>query len=153
MTYMDKAIAHHHTGVDMVSRVPLVVVIEDNSRLSDAFYVVCDCLDVTVQPLESSADLSAALRQSRPMAVVSGLDMAHQDGCHVLKTVAAYDRNLPVMMLVGPDSALLGAIDAVEELWGLSSVTKSLDLPAIGQIVDFLFRAGQSGRCLRLMPV
>lgn len=153
MTYMDKAIAAQLAGAEMAFRAPLVIVIEDDSGLSDAFHVVCDCLDVMVQPLDSSADLAGILRQTTPMAVVTRLDMTNQDGCHVLKTVAAYDRNLPVMVLAGTNAALLGAIDAVEELWGLSSVSKSLDVPGIGQIVDFLFRAGQSGRCLRLMPV
>ena len=153
MTYMDKALATHLAGTDTASRTPLVIVVEDESRIADAFHVVCDCLDVMVQPLQSSGDLAATLRESRPMAVVTELDMADQDGCHVLKSVAAYDRNLPVMVLAGTDTALLGAIDAVEELWGLSSIDKSQDLPSIGGIVDFLFRAGQSGRCLRLMPV
>jgi DNA-binding NtrC family response regulator len=153
MTYLDKALAAHLAGFDMASRSPLVIVIEDDTRISDTFHAVCDCLDVMVQPLESCEDLAAILRESRPMAVVTELDMFNQDGCHVLKTVAAYDRNLPVMVLAGADAALLGAIDAVEELWELSSVSKSLDLPSVGQIVDFLFRAGQSGRCLQLMPV
>jgi len=153
MTYLDKALAAHLAGTDMASRTPLVIVIEDETRIADAFHIVCDCLDVTVQPLDSLADLAITLRQIRPMAVITELDMANQDGCHVLKSVAAYDRNLPVMVLAGTNTALLGAIDAVEELWGLSSVSKHQDLPGIGEIVDFLFRAGQSGRCLRLMPV
>lgn len=153
MTYMEKAFAPHLSGTDMASRTPLLIVIDDESRIADAFRVVCDCLEVMVQQLQSSADLAATLRQSKPMAVITELDMANQDGCHVLKTVAAYDCNLPIMVIAGTDAALLGAIDAVEEIWGLSSVSKSLDLPSIGEIVDFLFRAGQSGRCLRLMPV
>lgn len=153
MTYMDKAFAAHLAGTDMAPRTPLVVVIEDGTRITDVFHDVCDCLDVMVQPLQSSGDLAAVLRHNRPMAVVTELDMADQDGCHVLKSVAAYDRNLPVMVLAGTNTALLGAIDAIEELWALSSIDKSQDLPSVGEIVDFLFRAGHSGRCLRLMPV
>ena len=153
MTYMDKAFAPHLADTELASRMPLVIVIEDETRIAEAFHVVCDCLDVMLHPLESSGDLAATLRQAKPMAVITDLDMANQDGCHVLKSVAAYDRNLPVMVLAGTDPAMLGAVDAVEELWGLSSVSKSQDLPSIGEIVDFLFRAGQSGRCLRLMPV
>jgi len=153
MTYMDTAAATHPASTDMASRTPLVIIIEDETRIADAFRVVCDCLDVMVHPLESSGDLSVILRQCRPMAVVTDLDMANQDGCHVLKSIGAYDRNLPVMVLAGTDAGLLGAIDAVEEVWGLSCVSKSNDLPSVGEIVDFLFRAGQIGRCLRLMPV
>ena len=69
-------------------------------------------------------DLGSALHQRRPMAVVAEMDAIGQDGCHVLKTVAALDRDLPVLLIVGEDPVLLGAVDAVEELWQLSSVVK-----------------------------
>jgi precorrin-3B methylase len=67
-------------------------------------------------------------------------------------TVAAHDRDLPVMLISGGDPALLGAIDAVEEIWQLTSVVRSQQLPGVGAIVDFLFRAGRRGNCMRLMP-
>ena len=67
-------------------------------------------------------DLGSVLRLRRPMAVVAEMDAAGQDGCHVLMTVAALDRDLPVLLITGEDPALLGAIDAVEEIWQLTSV-------------------------------
>jgi hypothetical protein len=96
-------------------------------------------------------NLASMLQKLRPMAVVAEMDAAGQDGCHVLMTVAAYDRDLPVLLIAGDDATLLGAIDAVEEIWQLSSVVKSARLPGVGAMVDFLFRAGRKGGCMRLM--
>ena len=87
------------------------------------------------------------------MGVVAHLDCQGQDGCHVMMTVAQHDRSLPVLLLTGDDPALAGAADAVEELWKLEAVVKFPRLPGIGAIVDFIFRAGRKGRCLRLVPV
>jgi len=67
--------------------------------------------------------------------------------------VAGYDRHLPVLLITGDEPEMLGAIDAVAEMWQLSSVVTSPDLPSIGGIVDYLFQAGRKGDCLRLMPV
>ena len=90
--------------------------------MSSAFRSVCDCLNVTVERMPTHDDLASLLRQRRPMAVVAEMDAAGQDGCHVLMTVAAHDRDLPVLLITGDDPALLGAIDAVEEIWRLTSV-------------------------------
>jgi hypothetical protein len=130
-----------------------VLVIEDGVRLSAAFRCVCDCLSVGVEQITSRDDLRVALRDVRPMAVVAEMDGAGQDGCHVLMTLAAYDADLPVLLVTGEDAAALGAIDAVEEIWRLSSVTKWPRLLGVGPVVDFLFRAGRKGNCLGLMSV
>ena len=131
----------------------LVLVVEDESTLSEAFHSICDCLNVAVEQMSSRDELGAILRHRRPMAVVTVMDGVGQDGCHVLMTVAAHDRDLPVLLVTGEDPALLGAVDAVEELWQLTSVTKWPRLLGVGDVVDFLFRAGRRGGCMRLMSV
>ncbi len=98
-------------------------------------------------------DLGSVLRQRRPMAVVAEMDAAGQDGCNVLMTVSAHDRDLPVLLIASDDPALLGAIDAVEEIWQLTSVDKWPRLLGVGALVDFLFRAGRKGGCMRLMSI
>lgn len=153
MTYMDRALfPHPGVSYDVPPRQPLVLIVEDGQRLTDAFRLLCECLEVAVERVSTHVDLRMALQQRRPMAVVAEMDGEAQDGCHVLMTVAAYDRSLPTLLITGNDGALLGAADAVEEIWGLSSVTKRPDLPGIGEMVNFLFLAGQKGRCLRLLP-
>ena len=159
MTYMDKALSSHVTAHDngtatgQASREPLVLVVEDGVSLSEAFRAICECLGIAVARLPSTDDLTVALRDRRPMLVVAEMDTVGQDGCNILMTVAPHDRDLPVLLIMGPDPALLGAVDAVEEIWGLSSVEKWPDLPGIGAIVDLLFRAGRKGQCMRLMSV
>jgi DNA-binding NtrC family response regulator len=141
------------TGLGHTSREPLVLVVEDDEELSTAFRAVCDCLDVAVERMPSHADLAAVLSERRPMAVVAPMDAAGQDGCHVLMTVAALDRDLPVLLITGDDPALLGAVDAVAELWQVGCVTQWPKLLGIGAMVDFVFRAGRKGSCMRLMPL
>jgi hypothetical protein len=159
MTYMDKALSTHvapqdnGSTTDQESREPLVLVVEDGIRLSEAFRVICECLEIAIERIASKDDLTVALQNRRPMLIVAEMDAVGQDGCNVLMTVAAHDRGLPVLLLMGPDPALLGAVDAVEEIWGLSSVEKWPDLPNVGAMVDLLFRAGRNGRCMRLMSV
>jgi DNA-binding NtrC family response regulator len=128
-------------------------VIEDSERLTGAFRSVCECLNVAVARIATRDDLRAILRDRRPMAVVAEMDAEGQDGCHVLMTIAAHDCDLPVLLVIGDDSALLGAVDAVEEIWELSSVSKWPRLLGVGPVVDFLFRAGRKGGCMRLMSV
>jgi hypothetical protein len=157
MTYMERPLGARATAqssddpMSGATRQALVLVIEDNVDLSVAFRSVCECLDVAVERISTHDDLAMALRQYRPMAVVSEMDAAGQDGGHVLITVAAHDRDLPVLLITG-DPVLLGAIDAVKEVWRLTSVVTWPRLQEIGALVDFLFRSGRKGNCMRLMP-
>jgi len=159
MAYMDRTLGgrvearENGRTVQDATREALVLVIEDQSELSVAFRGICECLNVTVERMPSSDDLASILRHRRPMAVVAEMDAAGQDGCHVLMTVAAHDPDLPVLLITGYDPSLLGAVDAVEELWQLSSVMKWSRLLGVGAVVDFLFRAGRKGGCMRLMSI
>ncbi len=159
MTYMDQSIevlaATQDGGAECAhaSRAPIVLVVEDDEEYSSALRAVCDCLDVVVERMPSHGDLGSLLGERRPMAVVAAMDGAGQDGCHILMTVAAYDRDLPVLLITNDDPALLGAIEAVEEVWQLKSVVKWPRLLGIGAVVDFLFRAGRRSGCMRLMPL
>jgi len=134
-------------------REPIIVVVEDDGCLSETIRDICDFLEVTVRPLASREDLRPVLAECRPMAVLATIEALGQDGCHVMKTVADHDRNLPILLLTGGDPVLAGAADAVEELWGLSCVVKRPTLPGLGELVEFLCLAGQMGCCLGLMPV
>ena len=146
---IDGGINKEHHGARLAS----VLIIDDGELLFEAFHNICECLGVSVQRMPSRDDLGAALRTRRPMAVVAEMDAAGQDGCHVLMAIAQHDSELPVLLLTGEDPALIGAVDAVEEIWQLASVTKWQRLLGIGAIVDFLFQAGRKAGCMRLMSV
>ena len=133
-------------------RQPVLLVVEDWPEWSAAIQGLCDCLEVTVEPVSSHLDLTAVLDEHRPMAVLAGMEAAGQDGCHVLKSVARHDPSVPVLLLTTGDAALEGAADAVAQIWGLSDVLQRPELPPAGEFVEFLFRAGLKGRCLGLVP-
>jgi hypothetical protein len=127
-------------------------VVEDGIGIAQELWRICEFLDIAVMRVPSHGDLSSVLLTSAPMAVVCELDGSGQDGCHIMKTVASHDPSLPIMILTGDDPALIGAADAVEEIWQLTEVTKLASLPGMAGLVDFLFHAGRKGHCLRLMP-
>ncbi|MEI7714234.1 MAG: hypothetical protein WCI94_22565 [Rhodospirillales bacterium] len=129
-----------------------VVVVSDNSEIASVLDNICDFLGFGIELLSTDMDLSLFLERHQPMAVVAELDGRGQDGCHVMMQVAAFDASLPILMLTGNELGLAGAIDAVAELWNLTSVTVSRDLPAIGKLVEFLYHAGRRGDCIRMLP-
>ena len=159
MTFMERIVLggasldRNSIEVAAPRRRPIVLVIENDTAITDALQPICDFLDIGLERLDACHDLDASLRDLQPMGVIAELDCHELDGCHVMITVADHDRNLPIMLLLGDDPAMAGAADAVEELWQLDAVTKLRDLPSIGGVVDFLFRAGRAGRCTRLLPV
>ncbi|MGH7044700.1 MAG: hypothetical protein ACREFY_21555 [Acetobacteraceae bacterium] len=130
----------------------MVLVVEDGTRLSEAISGLCEFLRVDVETIGGEGNLDRILRDRRPMAVLAGMDGKLQDGGYVMMRIAEHDRTLPLMLLTGRSPALAGAAEAIEELCGLSAVARHPVLPETGEIVEFLFRAGQSGSCLGLMP-
>jgi hypothetical protein len=132
---------------------PIVVVVSDGTTLATPLEVVCDFLSIAVEHISSSADLMAVLEAERPMAVITEVDGRHQDGFNVMMTVSQYDPDLPVMVLTGNDPVLIGASEAIEEVFGLTAVARSDETPRIGTLVDFLFTASRKTGCLRLLPV
>lgn len=129
-----------------------LVVVEGDAAWSAMIDELCSFLGVALTRVKETDDLGAILRARRPMAVLARMDGAHQDGGHVMKVVSSHDPGLPMMVLTDGDAALTGAAEAVEEVWGLTSVDKRSAPPRPGEFVEFLFRAGQRGRCLGLMP-
>jgi hypothetical protein len=131
---------------------PTVVVVSDNHSVGAAVDQIGEFLGVGVVVLGTEAELAPILRTFRPMAVVTDMEGEDQDGCHVMMLVAYHDPDLPILLLTGDDPSLAGAADAVEELWGLSAVTKAPYLPGAGPLIEFLFHAGRRGECGRLIP-
>lgn len=133
-------------------REPLVFVVEDQSRYSPGLHTICEFLGIKLEQVSSCHDLAPMLKTRKPMAVFCDLDSQGQDGCHIMKVVAEHDRTLPILVVVGDDPNLLGAAEAVEEIFNLTEIRACRRLPGIGELVEFLFSAGRRGRCLSLMP-
>jgi hypothetical protein len=133
-------------------REPLVFIVEDQPRFSPGLQTICEFLGITLEQVSSSHDLTPLLKIRKPMAVFCEFDSQGQDGCHIMKVVADHDRTLPVLVVVGDDPNLLGAAEAVEEIFHLTEIRACKRLPGVGELVEFLFSAGRRGRCLSLMP-
>jgi len=156
MTYVQRmlGIEAGHAAVEArpAQRHAVVLVIEDGDSTVEALNPICDFLEVGIEKVPSERDLADALQDCNPMGVIAHMDCRGQDGCNIMMSVAQHDRTLPILLITGDDPALAGAADAVEELWQLESVVKLPRLPSIGTFVDFIFRAGRKGRCMRLLP-
>ena len=139
--------------VALALRDPLVLIVEDQPFVLPGLETICEFLGIQMELVNSQHDLALLLKTRRPMAVVCEIDSPGQDGCHVMKTIADYDRTLPVLVVTGDDPSLLGAAQAVEDIFNLTGVLACQRLPVIGELVEFLFAAGRKGRCLSLMPV
>jgi CheY-like chemotaxis protein len=130
-----------------------ILVVRDAGRNSDYLNSVCEFLGIAMQYVSAGEDLQTILPGLRPMAVVADLDGDVQDGFHVMKMTADFDRSVPILLLTSSDPALLGAIDAVQEAWGLTHVATAADTAGIGVFVDFICQAARDAGRPRLMRV
>lgn len=131
----------------------VVMIVSDDLPWSQGIETVCDFFGLAVEMVPSDFDLWSLLEEFRPMAVITDVDGLGQDGFHVMRTVAEYDQNIPVMLLCGDDAALAGAAEAVQEICGLATLVALPELPGVGRLVDFLFTAGRKAGLGRMMPV
>jgi DNA-binding NtrC family response regulator len=130
----------------------LVIVMEDQIGLSGPVGSICNYLGLNVEVVASYADLGVILDDRRPLAVVASFESEHQDGGHILKSVALHDRDLPVLMVTGGNAIYLGAAEALCEVLHLTTVTLPQGEATFGEMVEFLARAGQRNRRRRLGP-
>jgi CheY-like chemotaxis protein len=128
-----------------------VLVVRDPSNNGDYLESVCEFLDIDVRHATTSEDLRTMMATLRPMAVIADLDGEGQDGFHVMKLAADYDRAVPILLLTGYDPALLGAIDAVQEVWGLTRVATAAATAGIGALVDFICHAARDAGRPRML--
>ena len=159
MTYITRATGFGESEGSVYSaaastrRQPILLLVADDDSILEVLQPICDFLDIAVERIPSEHDLTDALTECRPMGVVTELDCRGQDGYNVMITVAKHDCNLPILLITGDEPALVGAVDAIEELFHLGSLARSATLPGVGDLVNFIFTAGRRGRCIRMMPV
>ena len=130
-----------------------VLIVRDSDENNDPLDMICEFLDIGVEHAGSADDLTPMLRGIDPIAVIADLDGRYQDGYHVMKTVAGYDQDLPVLLLSDGNPALLGAVDAVAEMNGLTRVATVNGTTDIGLLVDFLCHAAREAGMSRLLQV
>ena len=114
---------------------------------------VCEFLDLRMEVISAGTDLKQVLHVHQPMAVITDVEGEDQDGFHIMKVIARHSRDLPIMLLTNGDAVLMGATDALQDLLGLTSVTRTSEFPLAGQLVAFLFSAGRRAGSMRLVPI
>jgi CheY-like chemotaxis protein len=129
-----------------------VLVVRDANRNNEYLDAVCEFLGIGIGHVTPGEDLEPILRGLRPMAVIADLENEVADGFHVMKMTASFDQSLPILLLTQNDPALLGAVDAVREVWGLRRVATSAG-DAVGELVDFICHAARHAGKSRLMRV
>lgn len=134
-------------------RQALVVIASDSPETVAQLEQVCAFFDLAVEVAASDENLPDMLREHRPMAVIADVDCHAQDGFHAMRMVAAYDQDLPIMVLTHGDPVLMGAADAMQDLWNLTMVSRTSLKPLAGQLAEFLFTAGRRAGCMRLVRV
>ncbi len=131
----------------------VVAIVSDNASVIANLAPVCEFLELRMEIVSAREDLGQILRDGHLMAVITDVEGMDQDGFHIMKLVARHNRDLPIMLLTEGDPVLMGAADAVQDLWGLTSVTRTSGFPVAGQLVAFLFGAGRRAGCMRLVPI
>ncbi len=125
------------------SRAPLLLVVETTQTLSRAVGFFCKYLGVRVEAVGMHQDLRVLLAMRGPIAVMAPADAADHDTGRLLEIVAEHDRDLPVLLVIGRDCARLGRIEGAEAILGLTAVQKMTAIPGIGDLTDFLLKAGK----------
>ena len=131
----------------------IVLIVSDDPCTIEKLAPVCEFLELRMEMASASADLRLVLQSHNPMAVITDMEGDEQDGFHVMKIIARYNRDLPTMLLTNGDPVLMGAADALQDLCGMTSVARTSGFPLAGQLVAFLFGAGRRSGCMRLVPV
>ena len=140
-------------GLELETARPSVLLVRGDDADNTLLGSVCEFLDLHVEHVSIDDEIMPMLMALRPAVIISDIVGEKQDGYHIMKVVADYDRDMPVLLLTDGDPALLGAIDAIQEIWGLSHVGTATDGGDIGSLVDFLCHAVRANGSFRMMRV
>jgi CheY-like chemotaxis protein len=144
---------HAFPGTTSAAHQRAVVIVCEDPDTIEQLTPICEFLDLKIEVVAGGAELDHVLRECNPMAVVAGVDNEVQDGFQTMKQAARYRHDLPILLLTAGDPVLMGAADAVQSVWGLTSVTCTEARPIAGPMIAFLFDAGRRAGCMRLIAV
>jgi CheY-like chemotaxis protein len=153
ITSLEASLNLSFSGAAPANRQALVVIASDSASVVQQLKQVCAFFDLGVQVVDSEEELLSMLREHRPMAVIADADGVSCDGFHAMRVVGDYDHDLPIMVLTHGDPVLMGAADAMQELWNLTMVSRTTAKPLAGQLAEFLFASGRRAGCMRLVQV
>ena len=130
-----------------------LLVITDDPGLIHGLRSICDWLEMRLEPVSSGINAGNILNQCRPTAVIFEADGEEQDGFHIMRQIANHDRTLPIMVLTHGDPTLAGAVDAVQDLCELTSVTQPAGDLTVSELMEFLAKATRRTGVRNLMSM
>jgi CheY-like chemotaxis protein len=122
----------------------IIIVFESRAAGAQPIAEICRAMGVRVLALRGERRLLEILHYLQPVAVVADCVMEEQDGFDVMKVIACYNRQLPMLMLTNGDHHLAGAAEAVAEIWHMTDVTVSTAIPTAHSLRAFLNSVGLS---------
>jgi len=153
ITSIEASLNYSFSGVGPANRQALVLIVSDSAPVVEQLERVCAFFDLGVEVVASEEELLPMLCEHHPMAVIADVDCDTRDGFDSMRVVAGYDHDLPVMVLTHGDPVLMGAADAMQELWNLTMVSRTSAKPLAGQLAEFLYAAGRRAGCMRLVQI
>jgi DNA-binding NtrC family response regulator len=99
-----------------------VLVIDDMPDVGETICRICRLNGIASEYLSNGDNLPQILRYTRVRGIIADIMMPDQDGYNIMKTVASYDRDLPMLMITGGESFLLDAADAMAAVYQLTRV-------------------------------
>ncbi|MDR3522543.1 MAG: hypothetical protein P4L66_00405 [Acetobacteraceae bacterium] len=113
---------------------------------------VCQGLDLETMAVASHHELPFRLHHFRPMAVLIDLPSESRALAATLRCIAAYNPDLPSMLIADDNASALGTMDAARALWGLARLGRLPRDVSSRALIPILFRAGRARGVGRLLP-
>lgn len=133
---------------------PLLAVVDASGGLAAWVETVCESMRLRLCIAPDATSLGVKLGDTQPIAVLcADLGGGGRPVGRLLKLVANYNRDMPVLLMTSDDPETLGSIDAAVELWPLTDVQRIAGPVPVAAVVAFLARAGRLSGALRMMAV
>ena len=122
----------------------LALIVDDRREVAETLAEMCRAFGFAAEIAEQGVGMRALLEHHRPKCVIVDLLMPDQDGYEALKEIAAFDPNLPVMLVSGYGDSWLEIGLSLGQAQGLTTVHAAAK-PVRVQAVRKFLEAVQGG--------
>ena len=122
----------------------LALIVDDRREVAETLAEMCRAFGFAAEIAEQGVGMRALLEHHRPECVIVDLLMPDQDGYEALKEIAAFDPNLPVMLVSGYGDSWLEIGLSLGQAQGLTTVHAAAK-PVRVQAVRKFLEAAQGG--------
>ena len=116
----------------------LALIVDDREEVAAILAEMCRAFGFTAAVAEQGVGMLALLQRHRPACVIVDVLMPYQDGYEALKEIAAYDPNLPVMLVSGYGDNWLEIGLSLGQAQGLTAVRTAAKPVRVQAVREFL---------------